>query len=110
MIFVVVAACAVGRGDSSASRLFSGRNPAKCLYVSYFYLRRSRQVKACSMFFFLLLLLLLGGGPFWLTHVLSKEVCSERSFTLPMCFKKGVFREVCSKRRVQRALNLVSPK
>ncbi len=33
-----------------------------------------------------------------LTHVLSKLVCSERYFTLPMCFQKrcvqrGVFRE-----------------
>ncbi len=77
-----------------------------------FYLRRSRQVKACSMLFFLLLLLL---GPFWLTHLLSKEVCSERYFTLPMCFHKrcvqrGVIKEVCSERCVQRGgLNLNAP-
>ncbi len=77
-----------------------------------FYLRRSRQVKACSILFFFLLLL---EGPFWRTHVLSKEVCSERSFTLPMCFQKrcvqrGVFKEVYSERCVQRGvLNLNSP-
>ncbi len=51
-------------------------------------------------------LLLVVGGPFWLTHVLSKEVCSERSFTLPMCFQKRcvqreVFKEVCSERCVK---------
>ena len=40
----------------------------------------------------------------------KRGVCREVLYLAHVLSKKGVFREVCSKRCVQRALNLVSPK
>ncbi len=98
-----------GKQDPSSPQRARRKNQTvKSFSAAAFYLRRSRQVKASSVLFWLLLLL--WGDHFSLPMCFQKRCVQRGLFPCPCAFKKGVFREVCSKRCVQRALNLVSPK
>ncbi len=58
-----------------------------------------------------LLIVVVGGGTILAYPCAFKRgVCREVFYLAHVLSKKGVFREVCSERCVQRALNLISPK
>ncbi len=70
-----------------------GVTPYSEIFVWYFYLRRSRQVKARKVLFFFFLLLLLLGWPlsFHFPNVHSKGVWKEKSLSKNRCEKGKLF-------------------